>query len=331
MTFNMLDHIDLLTHRLVKETSTELRYHCPVCEKRTLTVLKVNTSTFTAGAYSCHSGCLCKEIRDAMGVKSYESNVTSLNKWKSSKPKEYPPIVLPQYLELIPVTPRAPTFRWDGDKRIQRYNYSPHQYTERIESMQVSDDGELVRDKTFRQYSNGRLGKGEEFWDMYLIDKIPAGQVTTLNTIHGSSSICFNSNQVTTPTGNLVVVPEGEKSVQAWWLHGIAATCPQGSCWTSSDLKRYAQQLKDKSLYPLLIPDPDLAGQRKRDKWLEACREVGLWSMVIDLRKLVYWQEGWDSYELLMLHTTYTLSYVYEFVDSSLFKGSSQLKNSVNI
>ncbi len=152
--------------------------------------------------------------------------------------------------------------------------------------MQVSDDGELVRDKTFRQYSNGRIGKGNEPWDMYLWNKIPLDE------------------------GNLVVVPEGEKSVQAWWLHGIAATCPQGSCWTSTDLKRYAQQFKDKSLYPLLIPDTDLAGERKRDKWLEACREVGLWSMVLDLRELVYWQEGWDSYELLMLHTTYTLGFV---------------------
>lgn len=284
--FNMLDHIDLLTHRLVKETSTELRYHCPVCEKKTLTVLKVNTSTFTAGAYSCHSGCQCHEIREAMGVRTYNSNTVSLNKWKASKPKVYPPIVPPQYLELIHVEPRAPSYRWDGDKRVMRYNYSHTQYTERVERMTTTEDGELVRDKTFRQYSNGRLGKGDELWDMYLWDKIPIG------------------------TGNLVVVPEGEKSVQAWWLHGIAATCPQGSCWTSSDLKRYAQQFKDKSLYPLLIPDVDLAGERKRDKWVEACREVGLWSMVLDLRDLVYWQEGWDSYELLMLHTTYTLGFV---------------------
>ena len=291
MPFNILDHIDLLTHRLVKETSTELRYSCPVCEKRTLTVLKVNTSTFTAGAYSCHSGCQCHEIREAMGVRTYDSNTISLNKWKASKPKEYPPIVPPQYLELIPVEPRAPSFRWDGDKRIQRYNYSPTQYTERIERMTTTEDGEYKRDKTFRQYSNGRLGKGDGLWPMYLIDKIPIG------------------------TGNLVVVPEGEKSVQAWWLHGIAATCPQGSCWTSTDLKRYAQELKDKSLYPLLIPDPDLAGERKRDKWLEACREVGLWCAVLGLKELVYWQEGWDSYELLALHTTYTLSYLNSFVE----------------
>ena len=284
--FNILDYTDLLTHRLVKETHTELRYSCPVCNKNTLTVLKVNTSTFTAGAYSCHSGCQCHEIREAMGVRTYSSNTVSLNKWKASKPKVYLPVVPPQYLELIHVEPRAPNYRWDGDKRVMRYNYSDTQYTERVERMTTTDDGELIRDKTFRQYSNGRLGKGDELWNMYLWDKIPIG------------------------TGNLVIVPEGEKSVQAWWLHGIAATCPQGSCWTSSDLKRYAQQFKDKSLYPLLIPDVDLAGERKRDKWLEACREVGLWSMVLDLRDLVYWQEGWDSYELLMLHTTYTLGFV---------------------
>ena len=286
MPFNILDHIDLLTHRLVKETSTELRYSCPVCNKNTLTILKVNTSTFTAGAYSCHSGCQCHEIRKAMGVRTYDSNTISLNKWKASKPKEYPPVIPPQYLELIPVEPRAPSFRWDGCKRVMRYNYSSTQYTERIEWMSTTGDGEYRREKSFRQYSNGRLGKGDELWPMYLIDKIPIG------------------------AGNLVVVPEGEKSVQAWWLHGIAASCPQGSCWTSSDLKRYAQQLKDKSLYPLLIPDPDLAGERKRDKWIEACREVGLWCAVLDLRELVYWQEGWDSYELLMLHTTYTLGFV---------------------
>ena len=284
--FNMLDHIDLLTHKLVKESPSEYRYLCPVCDNDTLTVRKTSNSSFTAGAYQCWAGCQCHEIRDAMGVKTYTSNTVSLNKWKATKPKVYPPIVPPQYLELIHVEPRAPSYRWDGDRRIQRYNYSPIQYTERIESMTTTEDGELVRDKTFRQYSNGRLGKGDELWPMYLIDKIPID------------------------TGNLVVVPEGEKSVQAWWLHGIAATCPQGSCWTSSDLKRYAQQFKDKSLYPLLIPDTDLAGERKRDKWLEACREVGLWSMVLDLRELVYWQEGWDSYELLMLHTTYTLGFV---------------------
>lgn len=303
----MLDHTDLLTHRLVKESPSEYRYLCPVCDNDTLTVKKHSSPTFTAGAYQCWAGCLCKEIREAMGVKSYESNITSLNKWKASKPKEYPPIVPPQYLELIQVEPRAPSFRWDGDKRVQRYNYGPTQYTERIERMTTTDDGELVRDKTFRQYSNGRLGKGDELWPMYLIDKIPIG------------------------TGNLVVVPEGEKSVQAWWLHGIAATCPQGSCWTSSDLERYAQQLKDKSLYPLLIPDADLSGERKRDKWLEACRCVGLWSMVLDLRELVYWQEGWDSYELLMLHTTYTLSYVYGLVKDSLSQGTSQLEYRVNV
>lgn len=284
--FNMLDHIDLLTHKLVKESPSEYRYLCPVCDNDTLTVRKTSNSSFTAGAYQCWAGCQCHEIRDAMGVKTYTSNTVSLNKWKATKPKVYPPIVPPQYLELIHVEPRAPSYRWDGDRRIQRYNYSPIQYTERIESMTTTEDGELVRDKTFRQYSNGRLGKGDELWPMYLINKIPID------------------------TGNLVVVPEGEKSVQAWWLHGIAATCPQGSCWTSTDLKRYAQQFKDKSLYPLLIPDTDLAGERKRDKWLEACREVGLWSMVLDLRELVYWQEGWDSYELLMLHTTYTLGFV---------------------
>jgi putative DNA primase/helicase len=284
--FNMLDHIDLLAHRLVKESPSEYRYLCPVCDNDTLTVKKHTSPTFTAGAYQCWAGCQCHEIREAMGVRTYNSNTVSLNKWKASKPKEYPPVIPPQHLSFIPVEPRAPSFRWDGRKRVMRYNYSPTQYTERIESMQVSDDGELVRDKTFRQYSNGRIGKGNEPWDMYLWNKIPLDE------------------------GNLVVVPEGEKSVQAWWLHGIAATCPQGSCWTSTDLKRYAQQFKDKSLYPLLIPDTDLAGERKRDKWLEACREVGLWSMVLDLRELVYWQEGWDSYELLMLHTTYTLGFV---------------------
>ena len=292
--FNMLDHIDLLTHRLVKESPSEYRYLCPVCDNDTLTVKKHTSPTFTAGAYQCWAGCTCAEIRQAMGVKSYDSNVRSINRWKASKPKVYPLIELPQSLALINVTPRAPSFIWDGDKRVMRCDYSPTQYTERIESMQVSDDGELVRNKTFRQYSNGRLGKGDEPWDMYLINEIPIG------------------------AGNLVVVPEGEKSVQAWWLHGIAATCPQGSCWTSTDLKRYAQQLKERSLYPLLIPDVDLAGERKRDKWLEACREVGLWSLVLDLRELVYWQEGWDSYELLMLHTTYFLREVYRLVDDAL-------------
>jgi putative DNA primase/helicase len=284
--FNILDHIDLLTHRLVKETSSEYRYLCPVCDNDTLTVKKHTSPTFTAGAYQCWAGCQCHEIREAMGVRTYNSNTVSLNKWKASKPKVYPPIVPPQRLELIHVEPRAPSYRWDGDRRVMRYNYSDTQYTERVERMATTDDGELIRDKTFRQYSNGRLGKGDELWDMYLWDKVPIG------------------------TGNLVAVPEGEKSVQAWWLHGIAATCPQGSCWTSSDLKRYAQQFKDKSLYPLIIPDVDLAGERKRDKWLEACRKVGLWSTVLNLRDLVYWQEGWDSYELLMLHTTYTLGFI---------------------
>lgn len=284
--FNMLDHIDLLAHRLVRETSSEYRYLCPVCDNDTLTVKKTTSSTFTAGAYQCWAGCQCHEIREAMGVRTYDSNTISLNKWKASKPKTYPPAIPPQYLELIPVEPRAPSFRWDGGKRVMKYNYSSTQYTERIEWMSTTEDGEYRREKSFRQYFNGRIGKGDELWDMYLWDKIPIS------------------------SGNLVIVPEGEKSVQAWWLHGIAATCPQGSCWTSSDLRRYAQQFKDKSLYPLLIPDVDLAGERKRDKWLEACREVGLWSMVLDLRDLVYWQEGWDSYELLMLHTTYTLGFV---------------------
>lgn len=305
--FNMLDHIDLLTHRLVKESPSEYRYLCPVCDNDTLTVKKTTSSSFTAGAYQCWAGCQCHEIREAMGVRTYNSNTVSLNKWKASKPKVYPPIVPPQRLELIHVEPRAPSYRWDGDKRVMRYNYSSTQYTERVEQMITTDNGEYKRDKTFRQYSNGRLGKGNEPWDMYLWNKIPIG------------------------AGNLVVVPEGEKSVQAWWLHGIAATCPQGSCWTSSDLKRYAQQLKDKSLYPLLIPDADLSGERKRDKWLEACRCVGLWSMVLDLRELVYWQEGWDSYELLMLHTTYTLSYVYGLVKDSLSQGTSQLEYRVNV
>ena len=291
--FNMLDHIDLLTHRLVKESSSEYRYLCPVCDNDTLTVKKHNSSSFTAGAYQCWAGCQCHEIREAMGVRTYNSNTVSLNKWKASKPKDYPPIVPPQHLALIPVEPRAPSFRWDGDKRVMRYNYSESQYTERAEWMSTTEDGEYKREKTFRQYSSGRLGKGDEPWDMYLWNKIPIG------------------------TGNLVVVPEGEKSVQAWWLHSIAATCPQGSCWTSSDLKRYAQQFKDKSLYPLLIPDPDVAGQRKRDKWIEACTEVGVWLLTLDVQDLLYWQEGWDSYELLMLHTTYFLSFVMDYVASS--------------
>lgn len=286
--FNMLDHIDLLTHRLVKESPSEYRYLCPVCDNDTLTVRKNSNSSFTAGAYSCWAGCQCSEIREAMGVKSYESNVRSLNKWKASKPKVYPEVIPPQHLSLIQVTPRAPSYRWDGDKRVMKYQYSESQYTERIEAMTTTEDGELVRDKTFRQYSNGRMGKGDGDWPMYLFNGIPL------------------------TTGNLVLIPEGEKSVDAWWLHGIAATCPQGSCWTSGDLKRYALQLKERSLYPLLIPDVDLAGERKRDKWLEACREVGLWSMVLDLRDLAYWQEGWDSYELLMLHTTYTLTHLHQ-------------------
>ena len=288
----MLDHIDLLTHRLVRESLSEYRYLCPVCDNDTLTVKKYSSSTFTAGAYQCWAGCLCKEIREAMGVKSYDSNVTSLNKWRAAKPKPYPTIVPPQILRLINVEPKAPIFRWEGSKRVMRYNYSPTQYTERIEWMATTEDGEYQREKSFRQYSNGRLGKGDEPWDTYLWSKIPIG------------------------VGNLVVVPEGEKSVQAWWLNGIAATCPQGSCWTLSDLKRYAQSFKDKGLYPLLIPDVDLTGQRKRDKWLEACKEVGLWCGVLDLSTLLYWQEGWDSHELLALHPTYTLLTLMEFVDS---------------
>ncbi len=107
----MLDHIDLLTHRLVKESPSEYRYLCPVCDNDTLTVKKHTSPTFTAGAYQCWAGCQCHEIREAMGVRTYNSNTVSLNKWKASKPKEYPPVIPPQHLSFIPVEPRAPSFR----------------------------------------------------------------------------------------------------------------------------------------------------------------------------------------------------------------------------
>ena len=148
------------------------------------------------------------------------------------------------------------------------------------------------RQKTFRQYSNNRFGKGETPWSLYRWDDIPFEK------------------------GNLIVVPEGEKSVEGWWMNGIAATCPQGSCWTHHDLKRYTQQLKEKGLYPLILPDGDLAGQRKRDKWIEACKEVGLWYKVIDLESFPLWQSGWDSYELLMLYTTQFLVFIYSELGS---------------
>ncbi len=286
--FNILEHLDKLpAEDLVRESPSEYRYLCPVCRNDTLTIKKTTSSSFTAGAYQCWAGCLCKEIREAMGVEYRKSNVTSLNKWRS-KPKEYPPLIPPPYVEFISVTPRASSFKWIADKRVQRYDYSPTQYTERLEWMTTTEGGEYKREKSFRQYSNGQLGKGDEPWDMYLFDKIPLG------------------------AGNLVVVPEGEKSVEAWWLNGIAATCPQGSCWTSTDLRRYAQQFKDKNLYPLLIPDVDLAGQRKKDKWVEACRDIGLWHFVLDLSTFPFWEDGWDCYELLTLHTTAFLIFVYE-------------------
>jgi putative DNA primase/helicase len=70
MAFDIRDHLEKLT--VDRESSTEYRCICPVCDGNNLTVAK------SSGAYSCHNGCQCVDIRNA---------IAPLNPAKSIRPK----------------------------------------------------------------------------------------------------------------------------------------------------------------------------------------------------------------------------------------------------
>jgi hypothetical protein len=272
--FNIMDHLHGLEPRLISENPSQLRYQCPVCENKTLTVSKLGKG------YQCWSGCTTREIRDWIGVPtSYNQNVISL----SSRRKKVHPPPKPVGLKIIKVNPIAvrPS-KWIGQSRVDRYNYSDTQYVERIESI---EDGRRV--KTFRQYSNGRLGKGNDPWDMYMWQYIPKG------------------------AGNSLFIVEGEKCVQSMWNQGLATCSPQGSCWGEKDINRYLTQLKKYGLNPVLISDIDLAGIKKKDLWLEISMELGVYTKHLDISQWDIWQSGMDIYDLIVNHTTATLLYLY--------------------
>jgi hypothetical protein len=115
-------------------------------------------------------------------------------------------------------------------------------------------------------------------------------------------------------SANSILWVEGEKSVQACWLNGLGAVTPQGSCWTDIDLKRYVQQLRMRGIHPIIIPDADLAGLRKRDKLIKVLEQQGWYGHVLDLRKNPSWVEGWDMHELLWMRNTKTLLWLYRSI-----------------
>lgn len=272
--FNIMDYLPDLELRLISENPSQLRYQCPVCENKTLTVSKLGKG------YQCWSGCTTREIREWIGVPtSYNQNVVSLS---SRRKKAHPP-PKPVGLEIIKVNPIAvrPS-KWMGESRIDRYNYSATQYVERIESI---EDGRRI--KTFRQYSNGRLGKGNEPWDMYMWSYIPQG------------------------IGNAIFIVEGEKCVQAIWNQGMAACSPQGSCWSLTDINSYVCQMKQLSLHPILVMDRDIPGIKKQEIWMDACQSIGLYWQQIDISECPMYEHGMDIYDLIVNHTTQTLLYLY--------------------
>jgi hypothetical protein len=287
--FNIMDYLPDLERRLISENPSQLRYQCPVCENKTLTVSKLGKG------YQCWSGCTTREIREWIGVPTnFNKNVVSLS---SRRRKVHKPIE-PVGSELIKVNPIAvrPS-KWIGESRVDRYNYSATQYVERIESI---EDGRRV--KTFRQYSNGRLGKGNEQWDMYMWQYIPTGK------------------------GNAIFIVEGEKCVQAMWNQGIATISPQGSCWSSGQITEYVCQIKSMFLYPILIMDRDIAGLKKEQTWIEACANVGLYHQAIDISQCPMYEHGMDIYDLIVQHTTQTLLYLYG--DVNVRRGNDQRRHS---
>ena len=286
--FSILNHLDLLSHRLVRQSPSESRFLCPVCENDTLTILTRSNQSFEAGAYQCWAGCSCDDIRESLGVpKSKRSGYSSSRIRKPAKTIQLPrPPRLPEELSFISADPAKINFGvWDGTRKVTQYRYSTSQYVERIEWMEYSQNG-LERNKTFRQYSNGSLGKGTEPWSMYQWDFISG-------------------------SGNVVLLLEGEKSVDTSWQHRIAATCPQGSSYTDNDLLRYSSQFLDRRIVPLVIPDHDLAGERKLQKWVKAFSASGVFYSIARLPSFYGWQPTWDMHELLSVYPIHTLHRLY--------------------
>jgi hypothetical protein len=295
MTFDIREHTHLLEHRLIREEPSQLRYQCPICDKKTLTISKLGKG------YQCWSGCLTHEIREWLGIPKHTlTNTISMSGFRKSAAmssnrgdrfnhsiprRVYPNPPVPSFISPIRVSPIAPSLcAWRDEARIETYTYSSTQYIQRIEYV---EDG--IREKTFRQYANGRLGKGQEPWDMYMWRYVPKDT-----------------------SDNSIFVVEGEKCVQALWNQGLAAVSPQGSCWGTGDIKRYICQMKELGIYPVLIPDLDIAGIAKRDKWLGVSREVGWHTEILDLASLGVWTTGMDIYDLITRYTTQTLLYLYQ-------------------
>jgi putative DNA primase/helicase len=259
-----------------------------VCENDTLTILTRSNQSFEAGAYQCWAGCSCDDIREALGFsKNGQSNGNSKYRSVASKVIQLPRApTIPRQVSFISSNPNDTNFGiWDGNRRVTKYHYSATQYVERIEWMETSDNG-LKREKTFRQYSNGNFGKGVEPWEMYRYNSIASD-------------------------GNVVLLLEGEKCVDTAWQYGLAATCPQGSCYTDSDLARYSTQFLARKIIPLIIPDHDLSGERKLQKWVKALSLAGVFYSIARLPSFYGWQQSWDLHELLSVYPMETMHYLH--------------------
>ena len=154
------------------------------------------------------------------------------------------------------------------------YWYSQTQWVDRWEW--ANPDKPKGREKTFKQHyyftdPDGvkwdKLGKGDSPWSAYRLDEA----LVLINQITGTA---------------VLLLPEGEKCVEALREIGLAAITFQGSSW-GKDSEVVIQQLaRIPNLVLGLLPDYDSAGEKKANILQAQCDRAKLPSLILDLKQV---------------------------------------------
>ncbi len=154
------------------------------------------------------------------------------------------------------------------------YWYSQTQWVERWEW--ENPDKPKGREKTFKQHHYftdpdgvkwDKLGKGDNPWSAYRLDEA----LVVVNEITGVA---------------VLLLPEGEKCVEALREIKLAAITFQGSSW-SKDSEAIIQQLaKIPNLVLGILPDYDSAGEKKSNNLRSQCDRAGLPSLTLSLKQI---------------------------------------------
>lgn len=270
----------------LKPTGKKDRYFCPVCGGNDFTIDPKRETV-----YQCWHGCEDKDIREALSPwQDYRlsDRVYSDRHIYSKKPQaknQLPPIDK-EKIELAKL-PAAATFpeiisnpKIDSYltrnfeipqkcDRLIKYQYSSNQWVYRYEWADTTREKGYDK-KTLPYHLNEKkqhqIGKGKSDWSAYRLEE----------------AIAHSKNK-------LVLLVEGESSVEAARKLGLIAITFQGGSWSKNQIEKELKKLQEAQIAGLIIfPDHDQAGRKKANLVQEICTSLNFPS--IKLNPLDIWE-----------------------------------------